>query len=83
MSSGRVIDLKGPQGNAFALMAYAEDFLRQLGRRDEFEPMREEMMSGDYNNLVDIFEKNFSSNKGFGDFVTLVGKDDEEFKEDY
>ena len=77
MSSGRVIDLKGPQGNAFSLMAQADNFLRQLGHRDKFEPMREEMMSGDYDNLIRIFEKNFSSNDGYGDFVTLVGKDDE------
>ena len=81
-SSGRVIDLKGPQGNAFQLMAYAEDFLRQLGRRHEFNAMRTDMMSGDYDNLIRIFEKNFSSNDGYGDFVTLVGKDDEEFDED-
>ena len=81
-SSGRVIDLQGPQGNAFALMAYADDFLRQLGRRDKFDAMREEMMSGDYDNLIRIFEKNFSSNDGYGDFVTLVGKDDEVFDED-
>jgi hypothetical protein len=70
MSSGRVIDLKGPQGNAFALMAIADDFLRQMKRRDEFDAMREEMMSGDYENLIRIFEENFS------DYVTLVGKDD-------
>ena len=78
MSSGRVINLKGPDGNAFALMAYAGDFLRQLGRRDKFDAMREEMMSGDYDNLIRIFEENFSSNDGYGDFVTLVGKDEEE-----
>ena len=68
MSSGRVIDLHGSQGNAFALMAQAEDFLRQLGRRHEFSAMRTEMMSGDYNKLIAIFEKNF------GDYVELVNK---------
>ena len=72
-SSGRVIDLQGPQGNAFALMAQADDFLRQMGRRDEFRAMRTEMMSGDYDNLIRIFEENF------GDYVTLVGKPDEVF----
>ena len=76
-SSGRVIDLQGPQGNAFALMAYAEDFLRQKGRRHEFNAMRSEMMSGDYNKLIGIFEKNF------GEYVTLVGKPDEVFDEGY
>ena len=68
MSSSRVIDLQGPQGNAFALMGHAVDFLRQLGRRDEVHTMRTEMMSGDYENLVRIFEENF------GDYVELINK---------
>ena len=67
-NSGRVIDLHGPQGNAFALMATAEDLLRQLGQSHLFEMMRTEMMSGDYNKLIAIFEKNF------GDYVELVNK---------
>ena len=76
MSSGRVIDLQGPNGNAFALMGRAVDLLRQLDRRDEVHAMRTEMMSGDYNNLIGIFEKNF------GEYVTLVGKPDEVFDEE-
>ena len=68
MSSGRVIDLKGPSGNAFALMGYAVDLLRQLDRRDEVHAMRTDMMSGDYNNLLRIFEENFS------DYVELINK---------
>ena len=76
MSSGRVIDLQGPQGNAFALMAYADDFLRQMGRRDEFNAMRTDMMSGDYENLVRIFEENF------GDYVELVNKPGEEYEDE-
>ena len=63
-----VIYLQGPQGNAFALMGHAVDLLRQLDRRDEVHAMRTDMMSGDYDNLIRIFEKNF------GDYVTLVGK---------
>ena len=74
-NSGRVIDLQGPQGNAFALMAYAEDFLRQMGRRHEFRAMRTEMMSSDYDNLIRIFEENF------GDYVDLVNKPGEVFDE--
>ena len=76
MNSGRVIDLQGPQGNAFALMAYADDFLRQMGRRHEFNAMRTDMMSGDYDNLIRIFEENF------GEYVTLVGKPDEVFDDE-
>ena len=53
-------------------MARADDFLRQLGRRDEFRAMRTDMMSGGYDNLLDIFEKNF------GDYVTLINKPGEE-----
>ena len=72
MSTCRTIDLSGPDGNAFSLMARADDFLRQLGRRDEFRAMRTDMMSGGYDNLLDIFEKNF------GDYVTLINKPGEE-----
>ena len=75
-NSGRVIDLQGPQGNAFALMATAEDFLRQMGRRHEFRAMRTEMMSSDYDNLIRIFEENF------GDYVDLVNKPGEVFDEE-
>ena len=74
-NSGRVIDLQGPQGNAFYLIALAEDLLRQLNQTHLFEMMRTEMMSGDYNKLIGIFEKNF------GDYVELVNKPGEE--EDY
>ena len=75
MSSRRVIDLQGPKGNAFFLMAQAEDFLRQMDRRDEFNAMRTEMMSGDYDNLIRVFEENF------GDYVDLVNKPGEVFDE--
>ena len=71
----RVIDLQGPQGNAFALMGHAVELLRQLDRRDEVHAMRTKMMSGDYDNLIRIFEKNF------GEYVTLVGKPNEVFDE--
>ena len=64
----RVIDLQGPQGNAFAVIGYAVDLLRQLDRRDEVHAMRTDMMSGDYNNLLRIFEENFS------DYVELINK---------
>ena len=72
MSSGRVIDLHGPMGNAFALIACAEDLLSQLNQTHLFEMMRTEMMSGDYENLVRIFEENF------GDYVELINKPGDE-----
>ena len=70
--SGRVIDLSGPNGNAFALMGYAGDLLRQMGRRHELSAIRTQMMSGDYNNLLRIFEENFS------DYVELINKPGED-----
>lgn len=54
-----VIDLTGPDGNAFALMAYASKFAKQLGRDDK--AIREEMMSGDYENLLEVFDREFGS----------------------
>ena len=58
-----VIDLTGPDGNAFALMAYASRFAKQLGRDDK--AIREEMMSGDYENLLEVFDREF------GEYVVL------------
>ena len=54
-----VIDLTGPDGNAFALMAYAERFARQLGRNSD--KIREDMMASDYENLLQVFDSNFGS----------------------
>ena len=73
--SSRVIDLQGPNGNAFALMGHAVDLLRQLNRRDEVHALRTEMLSGDYNNLLRVFEENFS------DYVELINKPGEVFDE--
>jgi hypothetical protein len=58
-----VIDLTGPDGNAFVLMGYAKRLARQIGI--EPQPIIEEMMSGDYENLLEVFDRNF------GDFVIL------------
>ena len=58
-----VIDLTGPDGNAFALMGYATRFAKQLGL--DSKTITAEMMSGDYENLLEVFDKNF------GDFVIL------------
>jgi hypothetical protein len=58
-----VIDLTGPDGNAFALMGYANRFAKQLGL--DGKAITAEMMSGDYENLLEVFDRNF------GDFVIL------------
>ena len=58
-----VIDLTGPDGNAFVLIGKAMSFARQLDLDQE--SIKQEMMSGDYENLLEVFDKNF------GHFVIL------------
>jgi len=58
-----VIDLTGPDGNAFALMAYADRFAKQLDL--DHVTIKAEMREGDYENLIKVF------NEWFGDFVIL------------
>jgi hypothetical protein len=60
---GIEIDLTGPDGNAFVLIGTAGNLAKQLGL--DSKAIREEMMAGDYENLVNVFDKHF------GDFVTL------------
>ena len=60
-----VIDLTGPDGNAFALMACAKRFATQLGWKDKGAALINEMMSGDYENLLQVFDR------AFGEFVIL------------
>lgn len=52
-----VIDLTGPDGNAYALMGYASKFARQLFLNER--EIIDEMTSGDYENLVQVFDKYF------------------------
>ncbi len=60
------IDLTGPEGNAFVLMAYAERWGRQLGySRERTAAIRKVMMMGNYEGLVKVFDREF------GHFVTL------------
>jgi len=58
-----VIDLTGPDGNAFVLMGIASNLAKQLGKDGNV--IREEMMSGDYEHLIAVFDREF------GDFVIL------------
>ena len=65
-SSEIVIDLTGPEGNAFVLMGYAQRFAKQLGYdKKEVDELMEEMRSGDYETLINVFESHF------GHFVIL------------
>ena len=54
-----IIDLTGPDGNAFALMGYAKRFAKQLGL--DSEEIISNMASGDYENLLEVFDENFGS----------------------
>ena len=58
-----IIDLTGPDGNAFVLMGYAKRFAKQLGL--DGNKITNEMMEGDYENLLQVFDGYF------GDFVIL------------
>ena len=60
------IDLTGPEGNAFVLLGYAKRYAKQLGKNGvEAEAIVNEMTSGNYENLLDVFDREF------GDYVTL------------
>ena len=64
MKTGPVeIDLTGPDGNACNLIGIASNLAKQLDL--DKKKIREEMMSGDYENLLKVFDKYF------GEFVTL------------
>ena len=60
---GIEIDLTGPQGNAFFLLGTAKNLAKQLGL--DGNEITKEMMSGDYEHLLEVFDENF------GMFVTL------------
>lgn len=59
-----VLDLTGPQGNAYVLMGCAEKLAKQLERDPA--PILAKMKEGDYENLVSVFDSEF------GDYVTLL-----------
>ena len=61
-----IIDLTGPDGNAFALMGMAKNFGRQLGwGSGKCQDLVDEMMEGDYEHLLQVFDREF------GHFVIL------------
>ena len=72
------VDLRGPQGNAFWLLGYAQKLARQLQPyNDRYDPKRivQEMQESDYENLKRVFLDYF------GDYVEFVGEDD--YEEDW
>jgi hypothetical protein len=59
----RKIDLTQPEGNAYVLLEVASKLCEQTGR--DFNKIRSEMISGDYENLLKVFDREFSK------YVTL------------
>lgn len=57
------IDLTGPDGNAFVLLGYAKRFAEQLEL--DASAITAEMKCGDYEHLVETFDKYF------GEYVVL------------
>jgi hypothetical protein len=57
--STTVIDLTGPQGNAFFLLGQAGQYARQLGL--DSDQIITEMKSGNYENLVQVFDHYFGN----------------------
>ena len=56
----QVIDLTGPQGNAFYLLGTANNLCKQLDLDDNTkQKISDEMTSGDYENLIQVFDKYF------------------------
>ena len=58
-----VVDLTGPDGNAFMLLAKARRWARDLGL--DYERIHEEATIGDYENLVSVLDNYF------GDFIVF------------
>ena len=54
----QVIDLTGPQGNAFYLLGLASKLCKDIGL-DDWVEILDEMKSGDYEHLIRTFDKYF------------------------
>ena len=54
-----VIDLTGPDGNAFSLLGRVKGLARQLGL--DGSEIQAEMMNGDYEHLLEVFDRYFGA----------------------
>jgi hypothetical protein len=66
MNENIILDLKGPDGNAFVLLSVAKD----LSHKNKFnwDNIYSELTKSDYENLVNVMENYF------GDQITFLGK---------
>jgi len=61
-----IIDITGPQGNAFAVMGIVQEELKAMKMdEDEMRVIMADMKSGNYEHLLDVAEK----------YVTIIGRD--------
>jgi len=60
------LDIGGPKGNAYYILGTVSNLIADKRHADE---IRQEMMSGDYNNLLRVFKEHFSN-------VTLYSHDE-------
>lgn len=58
-----VIDLTGPDGNAFVLLGMANRWAKQLGKEKDWDDIYKRATSGDYENLLQVLDGEF------GDYV--------------
>ena len=60
VDNGKIeIDLTGPQGNAYYILGVAKNLCKQVGI--DSKPLLDEMRSGDYENLIKVFDDKFGS----------------------
>ena len=58
-NKGIEIDLTGPDGNAYVILGLAKRLCREFGI--PFKPLANKMTSGDYENLIKVFDDKFGS----------------------
>jgi hypothetical protein len=58
------VDLTGPEGNAFCLLAMAKGWAKDLDK--DWEPLRKEATDGDYEHLLKVLDREFGM---FVDFL--------------
>jgi hypothetical protein len=64
MNKKITINLDGPEGNAFFLIATARNLAKQLSQ--DVEKVTDEMEQGDYEHLLTVFKEHF------GKYVNLI-----------
>jgi len=66
MNENIILDLQGPEGNAFNLLAIAKDLSHS--NKFNWDNIYTELTSSDYNNLITVIENYF------GDQITFLEK---------